>query len=429
MKAPLLLTAYRTCSHCFGGLYHLLYRARVQMGKEDPKRILERAGYSNLERPDGSLIWLHGASVGECILAMALIKEISKASPDIMFLLTSQTRTSAQMVEGQAVGSVIHQYLPMDTPDAMNRFIAHWQPNLLILLESEIWPNLILSVRKRNIPLVLFNARMNVKSQNNWRKRKQTAKYLFNQFQWILAADQTTCDLISDLSDHRVSMIGNLKQIIKPAPPDPNEVKKLQLLCKERPVWLAASTHHGEDEILLQAHKQILKIQPEALLILVPRHPQRGSQIAMIATEFAMSNSLRSVSLQTKNQVWIADTIGEMPLWLSLSSIAFIAGSLHGGKGHNPLEALAASVPVLSGSSVSSFSKIYQDLDARNAVQFCDTPSQIAAAILAHFDNPSKSRKSLQSAQNWMTENASEMIASIVPPLLDLLNEGENARS
>ncbi len=429
MKTPWLLKFYLGFSRWFAAAYHLVYRLRALWGKEDKLRLLERAGYSKTHRPSGPLVWLHGASVGECNLALAVIGQWKKIEPDVNFLVTSQTKTSANLLAGRENENIIHQYLPMDTPDAMEHFIHHWQPDLMILLESEIWPNLIVSVRKSQIPLVLLNARMNEKSRRNWQKRNQLSRYLFKQFQWIVAADNPTRDFLSQITGQEILMPGNLKQLMTPLPPDQDLLDELSLLCRGRPVWLALSTHLGEDEILLQAHKQILQKQTETLLILVPRHPERGPQLASMADDLGLSNSRRGKELQAQKQLWIADTIGEIPLWLELASIAFIAGSLSGGKGHNPIEALSASVAVLSGSNVSSFSEIYQELDTHGVVKFCDTPDQIAMAVLAHFDDPDTNRHNQQAMKELIAKRAGALAQQVIPGLLDLRKGKYHARS
>ena len=422
MRPPALLQIYQTLGWVLGSVYDFIYRYRARIGKEDNSRISERYGHAQIPCPEGLLIWIHGASVGECLLALALADEMLKVQPDLQFLFTSQTMTSAELLANKMQSGQNHQYLPMDTAKAMGRFLDHWQPDLGVLLESEIWPNLIMETRQKKTPLALVNARMNVKSRESWGKRHNTAKYLFSQFNLITAADDETAIMLESFTGEPVSRPGNLKALIKPKTPDNNELAKLSKFAENRPVWLAASTHSGEENILLQAHKKILQEQPDTLLILVPRHPERRQEIGDLCQQNNISYCLRSDHITTGRTVWVADTIGEMQYWLELAQIVFIGGSLTNGKGHNPIEAIIANKPVLSGSNVMSFAETYEKLNQLGAVKFTDTQQRISAAIQQHFSNPSITEPAVTKAGEWITDAARKMSQQVVPPLLDLLN-------
>jgi len=353
---------------------------------------------------------------------MALADKMREQQPDLQFLFTSQTMTSAKLL---AENMQIHQYLPMDTAKAMGVFLDHWRPDFGILLESEIWPNLIMTSKQRQIPLALVNARMNEKSRNNWRKKDDIAKYLFSQFNWITAADEQTAIMLESFTGKPVSRPGNLKTLIKQKATNSTELTKLSKLTENRPVWLAASSHSGEESVLLQAHQQILQQYPEALLILTPRHPERRQEIADLCEQNNISCCLRSQHITTGKTVWVADTIGEMQYWLELASIVFVAGSLNGGKGHNPIEAIIAGKPVLSGSNVMSFAETYDKLNQFGAVKFTDSPEQISIAIIDHFNNPKRAKPAITNAANELADEARKMAKQVAPALLSLLNRGE----
>ncbi|MCF6292226.1 MAG: 3-deoxy-D-manno-octulosonic acid transferase [Robiginitomaculum sp.] len=425
MKRSALLSIYRAVDGLFGFVYGLIYRHRAKIGKEDTSRLLERHAKTKTERPKGTLIWIHGASVGEISLGMALADKMREQQPDLQFLFTSQTMSSAKLLSENMQPHQIHQYLPMDTAKAMGKFLDHWRPALGILLESEIWPNLIMTSKQRQIPLALVNARMNEKSRNNWRKRNNTAKYLFSQFNWITAADEQTAIMLESFIGQVVSRPGNLKTLIKPKAPNSAELAKLSKLAANRPVWLAASSHSGEEDVLLQAHQQILQQYPEALLILAPRHPNRRQEITDICKQNNISYCLRSEHITIGKTVWVADTIGEMQYWLELAQIVFVAGSLNGGKGHNPIEAIIAGKSVLSGSNVMSFAETYDKLEHFGAVKFTDSPEQISVAIIYHFNNPKRTKLAITNAANELADEARKMSQQIIPALLNLLNRGD----
>lgn len=423
MKRPIWLRLYAKLDGLLGVGFGIVLWHRKRIGKEDSARLGERSGHAELERPDGKLVWLHGASVGESALALALAEEMRKISPDLGFLFTSQTRTSADFLSRNMNASDRHQYVPMDTGKAMRRFIGHWQPDLAILLESEIWPNLIMRVGAAKIPLALVNGRMNEKSRSSWAKKPKSAKYLFGKFNWISAADPPTAKLLAALTGREIAMAGNLKMLAKPMVPDEASLAHLSSISRQRLIWLAASTHPGEEEIILQAHQQVLQNWPTVLLILVPRHPERAGEISKLAEHMKLTYCRRADPFVAGKSVWIADTIGEMPLWLKLADIAFIGGSLGAGKGHNPLEAIWQEVPVLSGSQVASFANIYQQLEKISAVRYTNTANEISIAIAEHFDDPQICRPPMKRAHKWIQSQADDLAKNEVTPLLELLKK------
>ncbi|MBL4595018.1 MAG: 3-deoxy-D-manno-octulosonic acid transferase [Robiginitomaculum sp.] len=419
MKRPFSLWLYLCLSHWFGWLYRSLIAVRVWQGKEDRARIKERFGKASAIRPNGQLVWIHGASVGECILALALAEKLRGARSDLSFLFTSGTRTSAKLLVD---AGHLHQFLPVDTPTAMRRFVSHWRPDLVILLESEIWPNLLNSVKATDTPLVLVNARLNTGSRNKWTKRPRLSKALFEQFNWISAADQPTADFVSQLTGKMPPMLGNLKLLATPAQDEPAWVQQLQNTIAARPVWLAASIHAYEDEVIIEAHRKVIEQQPNALLILAPRHPERGEKIAALCSKAGFSNTRWSQQQPPTGAVFIADTIGDMQAWLSLATIVFVGGSIGAGTGHNPLEAVRANLPVISGKYVASFADIYQALDKLSAVQWVTNASELADAVL----HPPTNAQTL-AATHWLQQAADGLGQQVRVALLSYLDEKHDA--
>ena len=256
---------------------------RLARGKEDPKRISERRGIATRERPDGRLFWVHGASVGECQAALALINRLLARDPGLHVLLTSGTRTSAELMAGRLPERAVHQFVPIDHPHWIARFLDHWAPSAAVFVESDLWPNLVLATRSRNIPLVLANARMSESSFARWRRFGFLTGRLFRDFSLILASNDQQKAGFESLTDAPVLSIGNLKRAAAPLAVDAAALGMLKQAIGTRPVFLAASTHDGEDLAILDAHRRAAGSVPNLLTIIVPRHPARGRDIAALA--------------------------------------------------------------------------------------------------------------------------------------------------
>ena len=374
---------------------HLL-RKRLKSGKERKSRLPERFGKTTLKRPSGKLIWMHGASVGETSMLLNLFDKLKSSYDDHHLLVTSQTLTSADMIAAKAGKNVIHQMAPMDGPRSVDRFLSHWQPDIAIFAEGEIWPNLIRKTDKRNTPLFLINARMTEKTLTNWRRRTNAAKKIFNCFHFTGAADEHTAQGIQDILGYPLDAIGNLKRAIEPPSYDSAELEKWQTAIADRKCLLAASTHSSEEEIALSAFKKLLETHPNAFLILVPRHPERSSEISKILKSQELSFEQRSRNKQTAcaEPVLLADTIGEMGLWLRLAKAVYLGGAnKRGVGGHNPIEPLKLKKPVFSGPHSFNFSELMKALEPCRAITVGDAPEELAAfwmnAIDENHDKPS----------------------------------------
>ncbi|WP_394694020.1 3-deoxy-D-manno-octulosonic acid transferase [Hyphobacterium sp.] len=356
---------------------------RARRGKEDPARIRERFGYPAAPRPQGKLLWLHGASVGESLILLELVQRLSDTA-DLEFLVTTGTTTSAKLMSEKLPERARHQYIPIDRLAPVKRFLDHWKPDAAVFVESELWPNLLLEIQKRGFPAALVNARMNEKSLANWRKRPQAARHLLSAFSWIGAADDRTAKGLSDLTGHNVPRLGNLKLQIAAPSADDGPLAIIRTAIGERPVWLAASTHDGEEGILLDAHRKYLQARPGALLILAPRHPERGDGIAhqIAAAELTFARRSRDETPAAGVQVWLADTLGEMAYWYALADQAFIGGSLRDGiGGHNPIEATQAGCPIMTGPYTASFEDVFAAYRAHNGVAVVETPDDIVNTL------------------------------------------------
>src|SRR3954469_22240923 len=275
---PMTLRVYLRLSSAMVPLSPALINRRLKLGKEDPARVGERRGVSVDVRPVGPLVWIHGASVGEVLAAAALIEKLRALN--LRILLTSGTVTSAAIVAKRFPADVIHQYVPYDSPRYVARFLDHWRPSLALFIESDLWPNLILSSAARRLPMVLINGRMSQRSFPRWQRVQGTISALLGKFDVCLAQSQTDADRFATLGSRNVVVTGNLKLDLPAPPADANKLDMLMSMTRGRPVVLAASTHPGEEEILTETHRSLAGFFPSLLTVIVPRHPKRGEAIA-----------------------------------------------------------------------------------------------------------------------------------------------------
>ncbi|SDW18937.1 3-deoxy-D-manno-octulosonic-acid transferase [Ruegeria halocynthiae] len=341
-------------------------RSKLQSAGVPENRQQERLGYASLPRPTGQLIWFHAASVGESLSVLSLISRLGERLPDTEFLITSGTPTSAALIAKRLPQRTRHQYPPLDSAAPVRRFLDHWNPDAGIFVESEIWPRLIVETAKRGTPLALLNARLSDKSVAGWKKRPDTARFVLDHFKLFLTQNQKTAhNLIAMGADAgRVEPGTNLKAMSDPLPVDQLTLAKTQLQIAGRPVWVASSTHVGEEETVLSAHKALLHLWPDLLLLLIPRHPERGSEVVKLVSDAGLSCAQRSANqpIAPATQVYVADTLGETGTWYALCPIVFLGGSLREIGGHNPFEPAQAGAAVITGSGYFNFAETFAPL-------------------------------------------------------------------
>ncbi len=383
------LGVYRAGMRALQAAAPIVLGHRSRQGKEIASRRAERYGQSRIERPEGELIWLHAASVGETNAILPVIRGLRAARPGLNFLLTTGTVTSANLVEERLGGTVIHQFLPLDSTQFAHRFLGHWRPDVAVFTESEIWPNLILETFEREIPLLLINGRMSKRSYLRWRKRPGLAGPLFNRFDLVLVQNETFGRWFRELGARRVEVAGNLKIDAPPLPIDMRAYDDLVEAAHGRRGYVAASTHPGEDEIIADAHRRIAAVYPGFLTIIAPRHPERGTAIAEMVKTKGLRVAQRSLrQLPSANtDVYIADTIGEMGTLYALAPLALIGGSLVDKGGQNPVEAIRHDAVVISGPHVRNFGDIYATLRRAGALREVSNAEDIAQAVTALLAN------------------------------------------
>jgi 3-deoxy-D-manno-octulosonic-acid transferase len=402
-------------------------RSRLLMGKEDPERLEERLGISLAERPTGNLIWFHAASVGESLSLVELIKRISSSQPDYNFLITTGTITSAKLILSRLPSNAVHQYIPVDTPKAVEKFLDRWRPSLAIWTESEFWPNLISFTSARDIPMILINARISEKSYRRWRFFKKSLKNLIEKFNYSLIQDQKTVKYFSKIgiSSNNFELTGTLKEGSAALPHSETEQVEISKQILNRPVWLAASTHEGEEKLIAAAHRHASKASQGLLLIIVPRHPERGLEIASILTKENFKICLRSKKdkISSDTQIYIADTLGELGLWYRIAPVSFVGGSFVPIGGHNPFEPAALGSAILHGPYVENFKEIYNRLNVAGAAVKIEEASELGVKLIETL-SPENAAKLAQSA--WeVSSNGAEITDRAIKLIYENLSLGD----
>lgn len=396
-RRPLGIMAYRLATTALAPLAPFLLRRRILRGKEHSERADERLGIASQPRPAGALVWVHGASVGECLAALPLI-ETMLASARCNVIVTSGTVTSAKVMSERLPARALHQFVPVDTPAATARFLDYWRPQVGLFVDSDIWPNLVLGAKERGVRLALVNARMSKRSFESWRLAPATAGALLTAFETCLAQDDEIAARFRTLGAHDVRMIGSLKADAPALPADAEKLEALRQAIGTRPVFLAAQTHSGEEETILPAHDALRRTFADLLTIVVPRHPARGADIAMLCGTRNCRLRSKGHSPDNDTAVYIADTMSELGLFYRLAAFAFVGGSLIHHGGQNPLEPAKLDCAVLAGPHTFNFTSAYEAIFQAQGAGRVNTTGEIAALADALLGDPAKARALGQAA-------------------------------
>ncbi len=394
-KPGLLLGTYGALMRAAEPLSGRLLAYRESHGKEDGLRLDERRGIAIIPRPEGSLVWVHAASVGEMNAVLPVIDAICAARSDAGVLLTTTTLTSATVAEKRLPRRALHQFVPLDTPGYAARFLDHWKPDLAIFTESEIWPSLILGTAARNIPLALVNGRMSPRSYKRWKKLPGLSEPLFGRFRVILSQNEKLARWFRDVGGRVVMPVGNLKADAPPLPVDSVKLAQLTADLAGRACLLAASTHEGEEAIMAVAHREIASRVPHFCTLIAPRHPERGATLARELTAHGFKVARRSLAepLAADTDIYIADTIGEMGTLYSACPIAFVGGSLVERGGQNPLEAISLGAALLTGPSTHNFRDEYAALFKAGGVIEVTSAAEIASTVVRLIEHPGEQQR------------------------------------
>jgi len=382
---------YKLLSILFLPLIYLYLLIRIINKKEDRSRFKERLGFSTIKKSSENIIWIHCVSVGESNSAIILIEKILKNNPNSKLLFTSTTVSSASQIQKKFYNNnkIIHQFLPIDDIFSINRFLKYWQPQLAIFIESEIWPNLIHQCSKHNIELALINARISDKSYKRWLILHKLGFNILKNFQICFAQSKTDQQKLIKLGVKNTEFAGNLKSCAKKLDFDEIELKSLKKQIGTRRFWLAASTHKGEEKIIIKIHQKLQKKYPDLLTIIAPRHPNRLEEITKdVPKNIKIKIRSKKEDIKKNTNIYIADTLGEMGLFYKLSNISFIGGSLIKDiGGHNPFEALKLDSVVITGKYFANFDEIYQELQNNKIIFIASSNQDLYKKILELLDN------------------------------------------
>lgn len=379
------LVLYRLLTRMLEPVAPRLLDARAKQGKEDPVRVDERLGRASLARPEGDLVWLHGVSVGETLSLLPVVERLRQRRPDLTVLVTSGTLTSATLLAKRLPTGVIHQFAPVDTPGAVAGFLDYWRPTLALFVESELWPNLILEARRRGVKLVLASARITEKTVDGWGRFPGAARQVLSAFDRILPQDEASAARLHSLGA-RIDGHVNLKLSGEAPPHDAVAFTRLSAAIGDRPVVVAASTHDGEEIALVRA---LDKLADRLCLILVPRHPERSTAIAAALTRDGYRFARRSLGEEPDRtaDVYLADTLGEMGLFLRLADVVVMGGSFSAALekppvgGHNPLEPARLGKPAVTGPDMSNWSAVTHALVEAGGLTVVEAPWDLPGVI------------------------------------------------
>jgi 3-deoxy-D-manno-octulosonic-acid transferase len=427
-RTPLTLRAYVGATALMAPVAALLARRRLKRGKEDPERVQERRGFATVDRPAGRVIWLHGASVGELLSIVPLATRLQARG--LTVLVTTVTLTAAALAARRLPPGAIHQFMPWDVPSFIERFLDHWRPDLAIFAESELWPNLILRTTARGTPLIQVNGRMSERSFRNWRRVPRSIKALFSRFELCLMQTVDDARRVEALGAPRVSTTGNLKFDVPAPEAEPAAAMALAEAIGRRPVFLAASTHEGEDEIILEAHRMMAPRLGNLLTIIAPRHPERGAAIMALAEAAGLQAGQRSRGElpKVRHAVYVADTLGEMGLFYRAAPVAFLGGSLIRHGGQNPIEPGKLGAAILHGPHIFNFAAVYAALTENRAARQVEGAQDLAAAALLLLTDPNERVRQREAAGETVTALGGALdrtLAAIEPYFLSLAMRGD----
>jgi 3-deoxy-D-manno-octulosonic-acid transferase len=380
-RVPLMLRTYRGVASIATPLLPLLWSYRLRRGKEQGARLCERRGETRVVRPQAPLVWLHAASVGEMMAVLPIVEYLRANS--FAVLMTSGTVTSARLAEWRLPAGTIHQFVPYDAPRFVARFLDHWQPDLALFAESDLWPNLITGAAERNVPLILVNGRLSERSYARWRRSPKAIAALLGNFDLCLAQSVKDAERYDTLGAPRVSTTGNLKLDVPAPPADEARLAALRQSIRGRTVFAATSTHPGEEKMVFDVHQALKPQFPDLLTLVAPRHPERGAGIVDIANVAGLNAVARARGHlpDRGTDIYVADTIGELGLIYRVAPVVFIGGSLVRHGGQNPIEAAKLGAAILHGPHVHNFSDIYAALDRAEGALTVHDANELAEGV------------------------------------------------
>lgn len=417
------LGVYVALTHVAGPAIRVWLHNRLLRGKEDPERLPERIGLSGAARPDGPLLWLHAASVGESQSALVLLERLLGDRPALSVLVTTGTVSSARLLAARLPPRCVHQFAPADCPRWVRRFLDHWRPDAAIWMESELWPNLIRTSAARGIPAALVNARMSERSFANWRRVPGMARALLKCFDACLAQSEEQAARFRSLGAENATSTGNLKISAAPLAADPTALQTLKSDLAGRMVWLAASTHAGEETLATQVHARLKPHHPGLLTVIAPRHPDRAGEIVEMIAAHGLRAARRSAgeAIGPDHDIYLADTMGELGLFYRLAPISYVGGGMARLGGHNPLEPARLGSAVLHGPDMANFRTIAEAFAQAGAAICCDDVDALTRAVDRLLTDNDARRAQTEAARRIVDANRDvvKTVLAHLAPLLD----------
>jgi len=411
------LRVYLIVRHLFQPLMGLVLKRRLRQGREDPERMGEKLGLATAARPTGRLIWLHAVGVGEVLALRPLIMQLLAADPEVNLLITSTARSSARVLQGNLPPRTQHQFLPLDGPKFVRRFLAHWRPDLAIWSEQDLWPGAICDCAAAGIPLAYVNARMGPESYRRRARFSGVYRDILARFSLIAAQDEGTAAHLRALGAVDVRVTGSLKPAAEPLAADAGQVAVLRAALAGRRVWVAASTHAADEAAVIAAQ---VALGAEWLLILTPRVPDRALDIceALDVAGLAWLRRTAGGVPGPRVSVWLADSFGELGLWYRLAKVAVMGGTFGSIGGHNPWEPLCLGVPVLHGGSVHNFAADYAQVDAAGVARLLEAEDVAEAlkAVVGDADTAPRAAAMIESARAALLPLAQDLRALLRLP-------------
>jgi len=419
----MILSLYRLATSIGAPLISMYLKKRLKRGKEDATRFNERLGRPEIERPEGHLIWMHGASVGESLSMLPVIAEIVSRANAPSVLVTTGTVTSARLMRERLPEGAIHQFVPVDSLPYVLNFLDHWKPNVALWWESELWPNLITETHHQNVPMILVNARISPPSFKRWQRWKRFARSLLGSFDLVLAQSDIDVNRFEALGAKNVERMGNMKFAVPPLPCDEGTLAEIRSRARLRPMWLAASTHAGEEEIALHVHQHVSKQSPQLLTIIAPRHPDRGAEIAEMLREKGAVVAVRSNSepITPDTMIYLADTMGELGLFFRLAPIVFMGKSLVPAGGQNTIEPARLGGAVITGPHYWNFDEITQLMVDAGGLEVVNDADGLAQAVARDLAEPAVAQARAEAAHRFAEKESQllELFMDRISPLLD----------
>lgn len=378
-----LLKAYLLAVRGLGPFLPAHLRRRLARGKEDPDRWREKLGHASLPRPSGRLVWMHAVGLGEVMALRGLITAMGQLHPDLSFLVTSSARSSALAFAGNTPPRTQHQFLPLDVPGPIARFLDHWHPDLSIWAEQDLWPGMVVATHREGIPLALINARMNARAYAARSRGRNLYANLYSRFSHISAQDADTVEHLQALGATSVAVTGSLKAGAGALADLPEKTAAMSAAFIGRKLWCAASTHPEDEVVALAAQAKLFGQDPAWLLIITPRDPGRRDGVVASCAMAGLQVAVRSwaVSPGAKDAVYLADTYGELGVWYRLSPAALVGGGMGDTGGHNPWEAAHLGCAVLHGPNVTNFAADYAAFHSANAATLVTDRQSLQAAL------------------------------------------------